>query len=190
MARRPVRRRGTRGVRLSVGSRRGIFFDGHAKFVEGTRILRVLGGDALRDRLGTLELRAGIEEAALFAAMQFSLALGTRAVGIESGSKDRAAIGTPRASNRAHHARRARAELISAAWPARGRLAVVGFVLLILLLRVAITAVTILAIHKYLRPPVSTDCHNYNSWFCANALANLACIQSDCYTRPDDALNP
>jgi hypothetical protein len=66
----------------------------------------------------------------------------------------------------------------------------VRLVLLILLLRVAITAVTVLSIHKYLRPPVSTDCHNYNSCFCANALANLACIQSDCYTRPDDALNP
>jgi hypothetical protein len=49
--------------------------------------------------------------------------------------------------------------------------------------------VSVLSIHKRLRPPVSTDCHNENSCFCADALANLACIQSDCYTRPDDALN-
>jgi hypothetical protein len=50
--------------------------------------------------------------------------------------------------------------------------------------------VTVLSIHKYLRPPVWTDCHNYNTWYCAVALANLACIQSDCYTRPDRAIIP
>ena len=160
VARRPVGRRGTGGVWLRVGSRRGVFFDGHAKFVEGTGVLGVLGRDAFRDRLSALELRAGIEEAALFAAVQFGLALGAFPVGIESGSEDGAAIGTARAGDRADHARSAGAELIGAAWAASGRLAIMGLVLLILLFRVAITAVTILSIHKRLRPPVSTDCHN------------------------------
>jgi hypothetical protein len=60
----------------------------------------------------------------------------------------------------------------------------------LVLFRVAIPAVTVLSIHKRLRPPVSTDCHNYNLDYCAHALANLACIQSDCYTRPDRAIIP
>jgi hypothetical protein len=59
----------------------------------------------------------------------------------------------------------------------------------LLFFRVAVTAVTVLSIHKYLRPSASTDFHNYN-YFCARALANLACIQSDCYTRPDRAIVP
>src|SRR5712664_2404797 len=90
----------------------------------------------------------------------------------------------------ADHARSAGAELIGAARAAGGRLAVVRFVLFIAFFRVAVTAVTVLSIHKYLRPPVSTDCHNYNPYSCAVALANLACIQSDCYTRPDRAIIP
>jgi hypothetical protein len=189
VARRRAGRRRTSCVRLSVGGRSSIFFDGHAKFVERAGILCIFGRDAFRDWLRTFKLGAGIEEAALLAAVQFGLALGALTVGIESGSENGSAIGTARARDRADHAWRAGTELISAAWAASGRLAIVGFVLLILLFRVAVTAVTILSIHKYLRPPVSTDCHNCNSYFCADALANLACIQSDCYTRPDDALN-
>ena len=157
------RGRGTRGCRLSIRRWRGVFFDGHAEFVEGAGVLGVFGGDALLDRLGAFELRARIEKAALFAAMQFGLALGTRPVGIESRSEDGAAIGAARARDRSDHARGAGAELIGAARPAGGRLAVVRLVLLILLFRVAVTAVTVLSIHKRLRPPVSTDCNNYNS---------------------------
>ena len=190
VTRRPVGRRGTRRVWLRVRGWRGIFFDGHAKFVEGAGVLGVLGRDALLDGLGTLELRAGIEKAALFAAVQLELAFRARAIGIETGSEDRATVGTPRACDRADHARRAGAELVGAARPADGRLAVVRLVLLFLLFRVAVTAVSVLSIHKYLRPPVSTDCHNYNPYSCAVALANLACIQSDCYTRPDRAIIP
>jgi len=189
VARRPVGRRRTGGVRLSVGSGRGVFFDGHAEFVEGAGILGVLGGDAFLDRLSAFELRTRVEKAALLAAMQLELALGAGAVGIEPGSEDGAAIGAARAGDGADHARRARAELIGAARAAGGRLAIARLVFLILLFRVAVTAVSVLSIHKRLRPPVSTDCHNENSCFCADALANLACIQSDCYTRPDDALN-
>ena len=125
VTRRPVGRRGTRRVWLRVRGWRGIFFDGHAKFVEGAGVLGVLGRDALLDGLGTLELRAGVEKAALFAAVQFGLALGTRPVGIKSRSEDGSAIGAARARNRADHARRARSELISPAWAASGGLAVV-----------------------------------------------------------------
>ena len=181
---------GTGRRRLSIGRWRGIFFDGRAEFVELARILRVFGRDALRDRLGAFELRAGIEKAALLAAVQFGLALGACAVGIEARREDGAAIGTARACDRADHARRARPELIGAARPAGGWLPVVRLILLLLLFRVAVTAVTVFPIHKRLRPPVSTDCNGYNSYFCAVALANLACIQSDCYTRQDGALIP
>ncbi len=136
-------------------------------------------------------MRAGIEKAALLAAVEFELALGARAIGIEARRKDGAAIGAAGASDGTDHARSAWAELIGAARAAGRRLAIVmGLVFFILFFRLAVTAVTVLSIHKRLRPPVSADCHNYNSCFCANALANLACIQSDCYTRPDGALNP
>jgi hypothetical protein len=181
---------GARCRRLSIGSWRGVFFDGHAKFVEGAGVLGVFGRDAFRDRLGAFELRAGIEKAALLAAVQFELALGALAIGIKSRSEDGAAIGTSGARDGADHARSAGAELIGAARAASGRLAVVRFVLFFTFFRVAVTAVTVLSIHKYLRPPVSTDCHNYNPYSCAVALANLACIQSDCYTRPDRAIIP
>jgi hypothetical protein len=138
-------------------------------------------------------LGAGIEEAALFAAVQFHLTFGAFSVGIEAGAEDGAAVGAAGTGYRADHARGARAELIGARAALR-RPAIVaiamGFVFFVVFLRVAIPAVTVLSIHKRLRPPVSTDCHNYNLDYCAHALANLACIQSDCYTRPDRAIIP
>src|SRR5260370_893884 len=109
---------GTRSRRLRVGSWRGIFLDGHAEFVEGAGVLCVLRRDALLDRLGAFELRARIEEAALFATVQFGLALGTRPVGIEPRSKHGAAIRTASARDRADHARRPGAELIGTPRPA------------------------------------------------------------------------
>jgi len=190
MAGRSCGRRGAGGGRLSIRSGRGILFNGHAEFVERAGIFGIFRRDALLDGLGAFELRAGIEEAALLAAMQFELAFGARAIGIEAGSEDGAAIRTSRAGDRADHARRARAKLIGAAGTASRWLAVVSLTLLIVFFRVPITAVAVLAIHKRLRPPVSTDCYNYNSCFCAVALPNLACIQSDCYTRPDCAIIP
>jgi hypothetical protein len=190
MARWRGRRRGTIGVRLSIGSGRRVLLNGHAKFVEGASVLRVFGGDAFLDGLRALELRAGIEEAALLTTVQFELTLGACAFGIEARGKDSAAIGATGASDRANHPRSARAELIRAPRAASGWLAVVRLISFFLLFRVAIPAVSILSIHKRLRPPVSTDCHSYNSCFCADALANLASIQSDCYTRPDGALIP
>ena len=94
---------------LGIGRGRGIFFYGGAKFVESAGVLAVFGRDAFGDRLRALELRAGIEEAALLAAMKFEMALGALAVGIEAGGEDGAAVGAARASDGANHARGARA---------------------------------------------------------------------------------
>jgi len=154
------RRSGACGLRIRSG--RGVFLDGHAKFVELAVVARVLGRDALANGLRALELRASVEEAALLAAMQFELALGTFAVGIETGGKDGAAIGTAGACNGSDHARGARAELIGAARAASRRLLFVRALALFTLLRIAVTAMTILAIHKRLRPPALTDCNGYN----------------------------
>jgi len=151
---------GTRGLRVRSG--RGVFFDGHAEFVELAIVLGVLGGNAFFNRLGTLELRAGVEEAALLATMQLELTFGTLAIGIETRGEDGAAVGTAGARNGSHHARGARAELIGAARATRGRLLFVRALALLTFLRIAVTAMTILAIHKRLRPPALTDCNGYN----------------------------
>ena len=119
------RRRGGRVGALGVGSGSSVFLDGHAKFVERAVVAGVLGRDARFDRLGAFELRAGVEKAALLAAMEFELALGTFAVGIETGSEDGAAVRAARAGDGANHARSARAELIGAARTAGWRLLLV-----------------------------------------------------------------
>ena len=108
-------RRGPGGLR--IGSRRGIFFDGHAKFVKGAGVLDVLGRNAFGDRLGALESGSGIEKAALLATVELELALGTLAIGIKPGREDRTTVGAPGARDRADHAWRARAELIGATRP-------------------------------------------------------------------------
>ena len=107
---RPRRRSFGRSLRgLGISSRRGVFFDGHAKFIESTGVPCVLGRNAFGNRLRALELRARIEEPALFAAMKLEIAFGTLTIGIEAGSEDGSAVGTASASDRADHARRARA---------------------------------------------------------------------------------
>src|SRR5579864_4474022 len=140
---------------LCVGSRRGVFFDGHAEFVELAVVLGVLGSDALGDGLSALELGAGVEEAALLATVKLELALGTLAVGVEAGGKNCAAVGTAAAGDRADHARSARPELIGPRTALR-RLALVLFSLFAFFC-VAVTAMTILAIHKRLRPDAMPD---------------------------------
>jgi len=124
------------------------------------QLLRAFGGDARFDRLGAFELRAGVEKAALLATMEFELALGTFAVGIETGSEDGAAVRAARAGDGANHARSARAELIGAARTAGRRLLLVRPFPLLCFFGIAVTAVTILAIHKRLRPPALADCHS------------------------------
>ena len=73
------------GGGLGVRRGGGVFFDGHAEFVEGAIIFCVLGSDALGNWLRAFELDAGIEEAALFAGVKFELAFGAGAVGVEAG---------------------------------------------------------------------------------------------------------
>jgi len=154
-----ARRRGAGGSRdlrgLSVGSGGGVFFNGHAEFVELAVVFGVFGSDAFGDGLGALELGAGIEEAALFAAVKFELALGTLTVGIETGGEDSAAIRTSPASDGADHARGARAELIGAGTALR-RLTLVLFSFFAFF-RVAVTAMTVLSIHNRLRPDAMPD---------------------------------
>ncbi len=154
------RRSGTRRGGLRIGGGRSVFFDGHTKFVKGAGILRVFGRDSLGNRLGAFEPRAGIEEAALLAAVQLELTLGTFSIGIETGGENGAAIGTPCAGDRADHAGGAGAELVGAARPAGWRLFFVRSLSLFRFLGIAVTAVTILSIHKHLRPPVATDCNS------------------------------
>ncbi len=142
---------------LSVRGRRGVFFNGHTEFVELAIILGVFRGDPLGDGLGTFELGAGIEEAALFATVQFELALGTFAVGVETRSQNSTAIGAAAARDRAHHARSARAELVRA-WTALRGLAIVPLFSLFAFFRVAISTVSVLSIHKRLHPGTMPDC--------------------------------
>jgi hypothetical protein len=138
------------GALLGVRSWRGVFFYGGAEFVERAVVADVLGRDALLDWLRALKLRAGIEEAALLATVQLEAAFGALAIGIEAVAEYGAAIGAARAGDRADHARGARAELIGLAGTARRRLAIFATLSLILFFRIAVSAMTILAIHKRL----------------------------------------
>ena len=140
---------------LGVGSGSGVFFNGHAEFIELAVVFGVFGSDAFGDGLGTLKLGAGIEEAALFATVKLELTLGTLAVWIETGGQDSAAVGTTSAGDGADHARGARAELIGARATLR-RFALVLFSLFAFF-RVAVTAMTVLSIHKRLRPDAMPD---------------------------------
>lgn len=142
-------RRASGGRRLGVGSGGGIFFNGHAEFVEGAIIFCVLGSDALGDGLRAFELDAGIEEAALFAGVKLELTFGAGAAGVEAGGQDCAAICAAAAGDGAHHSWRAGAELVGAARAARRRLAAImmNFRFFFVFFRVAIPAVAVLAIH-------------------------------------------
>jgi hypothetical protein len=136
------------GGRLGVRRGGGVFFDGHAEFVEGAIVFCVLGSDALGNGLSAFELDAGIEEAALLAGVKFELAFGAGAVGVEAGGQDRAAICAAAASDGANHSGGAWAELVGAARAAGRRLAVVmNFGFFVVFFRVAITAVAVLSIH-------------------------------------------
>ena len=120
------------GLLLRVGGWRGVLLHRGAKFVKGAVVACVLGGNALWNRLRALELRAGVEETALFAAVELEIALGTLAVGVEAVAEHRAAIGAACARYSADHARCAGSELIGGAWAASGRLAIVPLALFLL----------------------------------------------------------
>jgi len=138
---------------LGVSCRRGVFFHGGAKFVKRAGVFAVFGRNAIGDGLRTFKLGAGIEKAALLAAMEFELALGTLAVGVEAGGEDGAAVGAARAGDGADHARGARAEMIVlAARAALRRLFVLMTMLFfVLLFAIAIAAMAILTVHVRLR---------------------------------------
>jgi len=144
-----------RGLLIRRGS--GVFFDGGAELVELAVVFAVLGSDAFENGLRTLKLRAGIEEAALFAAMKFGIALGTSAAGIEAGREDGTTIGATSAGDRADHARRARAEMIVlSARTALGRLAFGAG--LLFFVAIAVAAMAVLTIHRYLRALALRQC--------------------------------
>jgi hypothetical protein len=161
---------------LGVGSGGGVFFDGHAKLVEFAVVLGVLGSDAFRDGLRALELGAGIEEAALLATVKLKLALGTLSVGVESCGEDSTAVRTSAACDSADHAWRTWAELIGARTALR-RLAVVLF-FFIAFFRVAVAAMTVLSIHKRLRPDAMPDCDYDCLDFRADAHFDLGMYQT------------
>ena len=135
---------------LLIGSGCGVLFDGHAEFVELAGVLAVFGGDALGDGLRTFKLRAGIEEAALLAAVKLGVALGAGAGGVESGDEDRAAIGAAGSSDGANHARGAGTEMIvlSSGTTLRGLAFGAG---LLFFFGIAIAAMAVLTIHRNLR---------------------------------------
>lgn len=138
---------------LSIGGGCGVLFDGHAKFVEGAIIFRVLRRDALGNVLRAFKLRSRIEKTALLAAVQFKLAFWADAIGIEPGGEHRSAVGAASTRYGADHARGARTKLICAARTALRWLAFAArFFFLFVLFGIAITAMAVLSVHKRLRP--------------------------------------
>jgi len=183
-------RRDLRRLLVSGGS--GIFFDGGAEFVKLAIIFAVLGSDAFGDGLRAFELGAGIEEATLLAAVEFGVALGAGTAGVKASYEHRATIGAARTSDGTDHAGSARTEMIvlSAGTSLRWLTFWAG---LLFFFGIAIPAMTVLAIHKFLRTlaerqnertessrycgPTPIDMEKGGSTYCT-----LVCIQSDCYT--------
>jgi hypothetical protein len=161
---------------LCVGGGSSVLFNGHTKLVKLAVVLCVLGSDAFGDGLRALELGAGIEEAALLATVEFKLALGTLAVRVEAGGEDGTAVGTASARDGADHPWRARPELIGARTALR-RLAVVLF-FFVAFFRVAVAAMTVLSIHKRLRPDAMPDCDYDCLDFRADAHFDLGMYQT------------
>jgi len=155
---------------LRVARRGGVFFNRHAKFVESASVLRVFRRDTFWDGLRAFKLRAGVEEAALLAAVKLEIALGTLAVGIESGGENGAAVGAARAGDRPDHARSARAEVIVlAARSALRGLSFLAMFLFVLLFVIAVAAMTILTVHVRLRITVRAGGNSQSSSYWANA---------------------
>jgi len=85
------------------------------------------------------------------------LALGTLTIGIEARGEDGTAVGASAAGDGADHARGAWTKLIGARTALR-RLAVVALFSFFAFFRVAVAAMTVLSIHKRLRPDEMPDC--------------------------------
>jgi hypothetical protein len=143
--------------------------------------------------LRALELRARIKEPALFAAMQFGAAPWTLPGGVKSRDEHRAAVRATRSRYRTHHPGRARPEMIGgSSWAALWWFTIlsVSFFVLFLFFGITIAAVTVLAIHKRLRPSVSTDCNYALLHNNPKKVLFLTCIQSDCFKRPANQPSP
>jgi len=146
---------------LRVGCGRRVLLHRHPEFVEVAIVLGILRRYARRHRLRAFELCASIKEPALLAAMQLETTLRTFALGIEARHQHRSTIRAASPRYRADHARRSRPQVIGR--PTRSTLgwfAILSFsfFVLFLLFGLTIAAVTVLAIHKRLRPSASTDC--------------------------------
>src|SRR5258705_9425864 len=72
--------------------RRGIFFDGGAKFVKPAIVLLILAGNSLRNRLHAFKSRGRIKIRALFAGVKLESAFRAFAFRIESLLQNSAAI--------------------------------------------------------------------------------------------------
>jgi len=156
-ARNGLRKSGSDLCGLLIRRGSGVFFDGGAELVKLAIVFAVFGSDAFGNGLRTLKLRAGIEEAALLAAMKFGIALGASAAGIEAGREDSTTIGATSAGDGADHARRARAEMIVlSAGTALGRLAFGAG--LLFFVAIAVAAMAVLTIHRYLRALALRQC--------------------------------
>jgi hypothetical protein len=95
-----------------LGSRRrGIFFDGRAKFVKPAIVALILAGNTFENRLHAFKSRRRVEVRALFAGVKLESAFRAFAFGIETLLQDSAAIGTSRARDGANHTRRPRPDL-------------------------------------------------------------------------------
>ena len=178
--------------RLHVRSRCRIFLHRRTEFIKRAVVLCILRRYPCRYRLRALKLCARVEIAALLAAMQLKIALWAFSAWIEPGHQHRAAIRAARPCYRPHHSRCPRPQMIrGSSRSALRRLAIpVSFFVFFLLFGITIAAVTVLAIHKRLRPSVAPDCNFIFPlvWFTTRLFPS--CIQSDCYKRPAHQSSP
>ena len=114
---------------------------------------------APRVKAGAIENGLGGGRFGLLEVRLREIALGTFAVGIETGGEDCTAVGAAGPSYCTDHPRRPWPELIGTPRSALRRLALVRPLLLIVFFRIAVPAMAILSVHKRLRPSALADCH-------------------------------
>jgi hypothetical protein len=131
---------------IRVRHRRSILLNRHPKFIKWAIVSRVFLSNPLGNRLHAFKPRAGIEKAALFAAVKFKLATRALPIQVRPGSQYRAAIRASCARYASHHARRSRPHLI---WPwPRLRWTPLAPALFIFFVAVAVAALLILPLHQ------------------------------------------
>ena len=124
--------------------------------------------------------------------MQFEITLRTFAGRIKTSYEDRAAIRTTRPRYCSNHPGSARTKVIRrASRSALRRFSFsVSFFVFFLFFGITIAAVTVLAIHKRLRPSAAPDCNcsMLYDWFTTCLFPK--CIQSERYKRPAHQSSP